>query len=248
MFFYQTMNYYRRHQKNNRLFIYYVFLGAIFALFLWLFMKIKFSLSWMVYWQEWSYFIVFETLLYSYVTMILRENELKLRLLEFANHDALTKAQNFAAYTSEIKHLFDTYRDNNLNLSMMMFDIDHFKEVNDTYGHLAGDKILKHTVDVVQTIINENDPKIKLYRTGGEEFNVLFPDYDLNAAKVIVNQIFSAINHLGIDINGKKIYISISVGLSAISNDDVLPNDFYNRVDNRLYHSKRNGRMQITAE
>lgn len=131
---------------------------------------------------------------------------------------------------------------------MMMFDIDHFKEINDTYGHLAGDKILQHTVEVVQTIIDANDPKIKLYRTGGEEFNVLFPDYDLDSTEIIVNQVFSAINHLGVDINGQKVYVSISVGVSEISSDDVLPNDFYNRVDNRLYHSKRNGRMRITAD
>lgn len=130
---------------------------------------------------------------------------------------------------------------------MMMFDIDHFKHVNDTYGHLAGDKVLQHVADVAQTIIDANDPKVKFYRTGGEEFNVVFPGYDLESTKDIVDEIFMALNHLPIDINGKKIYISISMGVSSLSAKDIQPNDLYSRVDGNLYHSKNNGRTQITA-
>ncbi|WP_119326865.1 GGDEF domain-containing protein [Companilactobacillus musae] len=247
MCFYMTLNHFRRSQKNQYSFIYYITPAIFFGAMLWLFMKIKFNFSWTTYIEEWFYFILFDVLLYSYVNMILRDSKLKLHLLEFANHDALTKTQNYAAYSSQIKYLFENSTNNKLHLSMMMFDIDHFKSINDTYGHLAGDKVLQHVVDVVQTVIDANDPKVKLYRTGGEEFNIIFPGYDLNSTKPVVREIFMSLNHLPVEIDGKLIHISISVGVSTLSSEDVEPSDFYTRVDGNLYHSKRNGRMQITA-
>lgn len=227
--------------------MYYILVGTFFSSLLWMFMKIKFNLTWSTYLEEWSYVIIFDTLLYSYVGMILRDSQLKLHLLEFANHDALTKTQNYAAYSSQIKYLFNDCANNKLHLSMMMFDIDHFKSINDTYGHLAGDQILQHVVDVAQTVIDANDPKVKLYRTGGEEFNILFPGYDLAATESIVREIFLALNHLTVNINDQTIRMSISVGVSTISSQDTNPIDFYKRVDTNLYYSKKNGRMQITT-
>lgn len=249
--FYEVLSHIRRQQHNDHPFYIYMVSGIFFGGLLWFFMKIKFGFSWQTYYEEWLYLAIFEMLLYSYVGMILRDSNLKMRLLEFANHDSLTKTENYAAYVSEIRNLFDASFQSNLSLSMMMFDIDHFKQVNDTYGHLAGDKVLRHTADVVQTILDENDPKVKLYRTGGEEFNVIFPSYDLSATEPIVRQIFMALNHLNIDLDdkaGNSISITVSVGVSTISKEDLNPNDFYSRVDGNLYHSKKNGRKQITAK
>ena len=246
--FYTTLNRFRRYQKNDHPFIYYIVPGIFFGAILWLTMKIKFSFSWSTYWGELSFLITFEILLYSYVTMILRDSELKLHLLEFANHDALTKTENYAAYTTEIKYLFASSKENNIKLSMMMFDIDHFKLFNDNYGHLSGDKVFQQVVDVAQTVIDENDPRVKLYRTGGEEFNILFPGYDLNSTKVIVNQIFAVVNNLDIRLTNKTIPVSISVGVSALEDTDEIPNDFYKRVDSNLYYSKKHGRKQITSK
>jgi len=246
--FYTTLNRFRRYQKNTHPFIYYIVPSSFFGAILWLTMKIKFALSWTTYSEELAFLIIFQILLYSYVTMILRDSELKMHLMEFANHDALTKTENYAAYTSEIKYLFNNSKESNLDFSMMMFDIDHFKLVNDTYGHLSGDKVLQQVVDVAQTVIEENDPRVKLYRTGGEEFNILFPGYDLNSTQVIVNQIFTSVNNLDVKITNNKIPISISVGVSTLSDVDKLPNDFYKRVDANLYYSKKHGRMQVTSK
>ncbi|CAJ1194204.1 hypothetical protein CPEBRM1_ABPJDJAI_01554 [Companilactobacillus paralimentarius] len=244
---YESFNHIRRMQEENHRFIRYMMVGIVYGGLMWFFVMVKFNLTLSTFYEEWFYLVIFEILLYSYVNMILRDSKLKIHLLEFANHDALTKAENYAAYMTEIQYEFESCQRNKLHLSMMMFDIDHFKHVNDTYGHLAGDKVLQHVADVAQTVINANDPKVKFYRTGGEEFNVVFPGYDLESTKDIVNEIFVALNHLPIDINGKKIYISISMGVSTVSSKDVQPNDLYSRVDDNLYHSKNNGRMQITA-
>ncbi|WP_262341749.1 GGDEF domain-containing protein, partial [Lactiplantibacillus plantarum] len=197
---------------------------------------------------EYGYLMIFAGLLYAYVNMLTQDSEIKLRLAQFASHDALTETENFAAYTEHIKYLFDDSAKNNLNLSMMMFDIDHFKHVNDTYGHLAGDRVLQEVAATVTTVLAANDEKVKLYRTGGEEFNVLFPGYDLASTKVIVRQVFEAVNHLVVKYEDEEINVSISVGVSTLHQADGSPIDLYNRVDQNLYFSKRHGRMRVTVE
>ena len=249
IFFYWSMNYvYKWSQKHNYVFLVYFTTGTFFGMILWFLVKIKFSLSWYIFIQEISYFLVFQALLYSYIRMLNKNQRLESNLARSAHHDALTQAKNYVAYMTEVSDLFQNSHNNKLHLSMMMFDIDHFKHINDTYGHLAGDKVLQHVVDVVQTVIDENDSRIQLYRTGGEEFNVLFPSYDLEETQKVVPQIFDALNHLGVDFNGQHIDFTVSIGVSEVSKKDDDPNDFYKRVDANLYHSKDNGRMQITAK
>ncbi|AVK63734.1 GGDEF domain-containing protein [Lactobacillus sp. CBA3606] len=249
MVFFLVLNYIRiRFQSRHDAWLIYMLVGLPFGGLLWFWMKLKFELSWSTFFQEWLYLAIFELLLYAYVTMLTRDSQFKLRLAQYASHDALTQTENFAAYTGEIKYLFDDSSKNHLKLSMMMFDIDHFKQVNDTYGHLAGDRVLQHVADVVQTVIDANDSQVKLYRTGGEEFNVLFPGYDLASTNQVVRQIFGALNHLTVNFGNQQIPISISVGVSTLTVADATPTDFYNRVDHNLYHSKRHGRMQITTD
>ncbi|RRK09322.1 diguanylate cyclase [Lactiplantibacillus garii] len=244
-----TMNFLRVWLVKKRYaWAYYLLTVSAYGAILWLFVKVKFAFSWDIYWQELLYLEVFTILLYAYVNMITKDSELKVQLTQFANHDALTRAENYAAYTAQIKYLFADSAKNNLSLSMMMFDIDHFKAVNDTYGHLAGDRVLQQATTIVQTVLDANDPQVKLYRTGGEEFNVLFQGYDLASTKTIVDQIFAAINHLVVKYNDQQIHVSISVGVAQLHPGDADPQAFYNRVDQNLYYSKRHGRMQITAK
>lgn len=247
--FFWSMNYLRLWvPKHKHSWLYYYGAIAFYGGFLWWLIKTKYSLDWDTTLQEYVYLMIFAGLLYAYVNMLTQDSEIKLRLAQFASHDALTETENFAAYTEHIKYLFDDSAKNNLNLSMMMFDIDHFKQVNDTYGHLAGDRVLQEVAATVKTVLEANDEKVKLYRTGGEEFNVLFPGYDLASTRVIVRQVFDAVNHLVIKYEDQEIVVSISVGVSTLHQADGSPVDFYNRVDQNLYFSKRHGRMRVTFE
>lgn len=247
--FFWSLNYLRLWvQKHAHSWLYYYGTVGFFGGMLWWLIKIKYTLSWENTLQEYGYLLIFAGLLFAYVNMLTQDSEIKLRLARFASHDALTQTENFAAYTEHIKYLFDDSTANNLNLSMMMFDIDHFKHVNDTYGHLAGDRVLQEVSETVQTVLSENDPKVKLYRTGGEEFNVLFPGYDLISTRAIVRQIFAAVNHLVVKYGDQEIAVSISVGVSTLHQADDSPVDFYNRVDQNLYFSKRHGRMRVTVD
>ncbi|MFC6163617.1 GGDEF domain-containing protein [Lactiplantibacillus dongliensis] len=214
---------------------------------LWYWMKLKYQLSWRMLTLQWLYLVVFAILLYSYVIMLTRDSELKQRLKRFASHDSLTQTANFAAYVEVGDCWFAKCKRTDQPLTMMMFDIDHFKQINDTHGHLAGDDVLQQVVATVQTVLDETDPRIRLFRTGGEEFNLLFSDYHLAATQPIVAQIFSAVNHLQVVADGLQIAPTISVGVSELQGVDHELIDLYNRVDRNLYHSKRNGRMQITS-
>ncbi|MFC6182568.1 GGDEF domain-containing protein [Lactiplantibacillus daowaiensis] len=215
---------------------------------LWFWMKLKYQFSWMTFRLEWLYYIVFVILLYLYVTMLSHDSELRQQLEWSANHDSLTTTQNFAAFTESLTYYVNKGRHHHQPLTMMMFDIDHFKQMNDTYGHSAGDQVLKQVVDVAQTVLDVNDSHVKLYRTGGEEFNVLFPNYDLATARPIVDQIFNAINHTPIRFGQQQLALSISVGVTAWSANDATARAFYERVDQHLYYSKQHGRMQITSD
>ena len=236
-----------RFQGTRHAVIPYLAIILPFGGLLWFWMKLKFGFSWGTLGEEWLYLMIFETLLYIYVSMLSHDAALKIQLAKFASHDALTQTGNFAAYTEDIERLFRRSSQRGQALSMMMFDIDHFKAINDTYGHSIGDNVLREVAATVQTVLAANDPHVKFYRTGGEEFNLLFPGYDVDATKTIVDQIFTAINHLEVPAGDDVVRLSVSVGVSAITTDDKAPMDFYNRVDRNLYHSKRHGRMQITV-
>ena len=77
---------------------------------------------------------------------------------------------------------------------------------------------------------------------------MIFPGYDLDEARPIAEQVFTAINHIAVPVDSHQIQLSISVGLSELTADDQTPTDFYQRVDNNLYASKQHGRMRITAQ
>ncbi|WP_125591155.1 GGDEF domain-containing protein [Companilactobacillus jidongensis] len=249
MAFFWVLNVVRvKYRDHHFAFTNYMLTGVMFGGILWFWMVLKFHISWITFVQEWIYLIIFEILLYMYIAMLSQDSAIKLRLARLASHDTLTDTENFSAYTDDIRYLFNQSRKNNEPLSMMMFDIDHFKHVNDTYGHMAGDRVLQHASMVVQTVLDENDSNVSFYRTGGEEFNIIFPGYEIDDTWSIVNQIFIAINHMKVHSDTNQIGISISVGVSEVSSDDKSTIDFYNRVDQNLYHSKRNGRMQITVD
>ncbi len=215
---------------------------------LWLWMKWKFALSLTTFAQEWLYLTIFDVLMYSYTAMLSRDSRTKSHLVRLASHDSLTGILNYETYRQDIHTLFSRSQSEQRPLAMMMFDIDHFKLVNDTYGHAAGDQVLRALVQTVARIIHEADPKIKFYRTGGEEFVLILPEYSLTQCNQLAQRIFAAVDQMTITLDAKqKLKIAISMGISCVSEADQTSLDFYNRVDHNLYYSKKNGRHQITS-
>ncbi|MCV3763199.1 GGDEF domain-containing protein [Companilactobacillus farciminis] len=246
--FYQALNYIKNHTKNKFPFFQYLIVSVLYGSIYWFFAKLKFNISNPIFIQQLISLFVMELFTIGYIAVLFSDLESRASLFRDATHDKLTHAFNYDAFDIDLRAIFKEEHQTDTKFTMMMFDIDHFKNVNDTYGHLAGDEVLKEVVHTVQNVLKQSDPKIKLYRTGGEEFNVIFPNYKVEETTDIIKRIFSAINSTPVHLKEKDIHITASFGVSEISPHDVSITDFYSRVDKALYHSKQNGRNEITIQ
>jgi len=128
--------------------------------------------------------------------------------------------------------------------TILMLDIDHFKAVNDTFGHSVGDEALKETVSVIQNALRDEDT---LGRLGGEEFAVMFPQTDTQGASLVAERIRASIAEIVIDTPIEPLSFTMSIGVSESANDDVTVDDALNRADKALYKAKEQGRNRVVC-
>jgi len=126
-------------------------------------------------------------------------------------------------------------------LSIALIDIDHFKQINDRYGHLFGDKVLMRCAELFRGTL---PPSADIGRWGGEEFIVLFPKTDQNSAKAYIETIQKALEKLDLDMENK---ITISAGVSQYRPKDTL-HTMIDRADHALYKAKSSGRNRVITE
>jgi diguanylate cyclase (GGDEF)-like protein len=131
-----------------------------------------------------------------------------------------------------------------LQCGLLGLDLDHFKRVNDTWGHAAGDAVLCHLVNLVQGLIRSTD---LLGRTGGEEFSVLLPDTAPEAVLAMAERLRQAVARSPVDFEGQRINISLSIGASLIVAADADPDAVLARADEALYAAKEGGRNTVRA-
>ncbi len=164
--------------------------------------------------------------------------ELEEKLTKLSITDPLTGIFNRnkmnEALTNEINRVSRHYSD----MTLMMFDIDHFKRVNDTYGHDTGDKVLKGVVRIADNIIRKTDT---LARWGGEEFMLLLPVTDIERGKMIAERIRLSIEQKIFPDVGR---VTCSFGIGQYNTNESMET-FINRVDSALYEAKRSGRNRI---
>ncbi|UNJ95812.1 diguanylate cyclase [Bacillus mycoides] len=173
---------------------------------------------------------------------ILQSNELFQTMKHCATIDALTNLGNVRQFDFEMNRHIDSKHMKNDSLCLLLIDIDHFKYVNDTYGHPAGDEVLKQ----LGRILLENAPFPNLvFRKGGEEFALLLPKKRVAFGTRIGEQIRLAVEKHSFQLqNGEKIKITVSVGLSEYKKS---PEQFIQSADDALYYSKRNGRNKVSS-
>ena len=158
-----------------------------------------------------------------------------------ALRDALTELPNRAAYDDCIEAEFSRWRRHGRPLSLAIIDIDYFKAVNDTLGHLRGDKVLKLVAREVSRKVRNED---FVARYGGEEFVVIMPETDLHAANAAMEKVRAAIEACPFNFNQKRIPITASFGIAAFVEGDEIVTCF-ERADKALYKAKENGRNRI---
>lgn len=164
-----------------------------------------------------------------------------------AGYDALTNTRNFANFTRDLAAIYTAARRENHSFSLVTFDIDHFKQVNDQYGHPAGNTVLVGVAQMMQATLDRSRLTGKLYRTGGEEFCLLFPND--SAAKVLplVEALHKRLRVTSFRTGDEVIKITLSCGMTDLRGDDVSGDTLYKRADTYLYQSKQRGRDRITV-
>ena len=157
--------------------------------------------------------------------------------------DSLTGVHSRLAYEERLEEEFKRWKRFSQPLTLVIWDVDYFKKVNDEFGHLAGDKALKIIATVLNSRMRETD---FIGRLGGEEFISIFPGTNQDDAMRLADEIRQAVPDSGFNYNGKALEITISCGLSEFREGDN-PQTVFKRADAALYTAKSNGRNRCCA-
>lgn len=169
------------------------------------------------------------------------------RLNELVYRDGLTGLYNHRYFHEALNNEFLRAKRYRSSLSLIIFDIDHFKLVNDSYGHPAGDLVLMNLAKAINTAIRPSDI---VARYGGEEFAVILPETGVAGAKVFAARLRRCIEGIATKLDNQAIYITISAGISSTSADDtpdISKKQLLEAADRALYCAKNNGRNQIST-
>jgi diguanylate cyclase len=161
-----------------------------------------------------------------------------------AYNDALTGIPNRMAFDERIDHEFQRWQRYNNKLTLCLVDIDKFKNVNDTYGHKAGDIVLRTIAEKCASKVRKSD---FFCRYGGEEFALILPETDLSAAITVAETIRESIEKCSFQYGEQSVGITISCGLAEVKGKDSLDTVF-KRADRALYKAKDSGRNRCISE
>jgi diguanylate cyclase (GGDEF)-like protein len=172
-----------------------------------------------------------------------------LNLMQEVDTDALTGVYNRNSFNKVVEDVYGFYSTADAPLTMVMFDIDHFKEFNDTYGHQIGDEVLRRVAHRFSFDLVEKQGHGQLFRVGGEEFAIIFRGREAAECAKLMIEIRNDLVKETVKVSGQKsVGITISIGLSELRPTDSDFQMFYKRVDDYLYQSKRHNRNSITVE
>ena len=179
---------------------------------------------------------------YSYQDNI--ENVFHKELYRMAVVDALTGAFNKRFFEERVKEEFSYCLRNKVPLSLLMFDIDHFKKCNDTYGHPAGDYILGKIAAIAKSVIRSEDV---FARYGGEEFVMILKSTDAPGAIILAERLRSQIEESPFEFEGKTLKVTVSIGLATLTDGNfTLWEEMLKLADTLLYRSKDQGRNRVS--
>jgi diguanylate cyclase (GGDEF)-like protein len=195
--------------------------------------------------DSWFGLIHFGTLVYAIATalfmVVMCKERLELGFIKAAQSDALTGIANRGAFFAGAERLLVRCRANGTPLSVIVFDLDRFKSINDTHGHAIGDRVLGLFVEAARSVLRPND---FFGRHGGEEFAVVLPGATIETAYVIAERIRHAFDESCRDVDGLQLYTTVSAGVAAASPSASF-GDAMEAADRALYRAKNRGRNRV---
>lgn len=190
---------------------------------------------------------IFSTIFPMIALFILYTNDiytLHYRLKKEANTDSLTKIMNRRAMFASGEKIYKKALKSEDSFSLLLLDIDHFKNINDTYGHPIGDMLLVSLVNRIQLQL----PKNAIFaRYGGEEFAILLENTTLEESEELAKRLLISIRNHPFEINKLHIPVTVSIGHSIYSKDFISYDDMLCCTDNALYKAKENGRNRVVS-
>jgi diguanylate cyclase (GGDEF)-like protein len=171
------------------------------------------------------------------------ENAYHLAIYELVAKDGLTEIYNKRKYEEEVQREFDRAKRHQRPLSLIIFDLDEFKGINDTYGHLCGDFILKQVATLAKDLTRTEQT---LARVGGDEFVILSPETDAEGAQTLAHKLADRIAAFEHQYGDVKIGVSCSFGVSALTSEMKSHQALYQAADRALLRGKREGRRRVT--
>jgi diguanylate cyclase (GGDEF)-like protein len=158
--------------------------------------------------------------------------------------DGLTQIYNRRYFDEALEREFNRSKRYQRVLSIIVFDIDHFKQVNDTHGHLAGDGLLRQLASTVRARLRREDVYA---RTGGEEFGILLPEIPLDGARVTAEKVRRIVETMQVKFDKVIVPCTVSLGVTATDGTEASGTELYKRCDGNLYTAKNSGRNRVVG-
>ncbi|MGV2871198.1 GGDEF domain-containing protein [Colwellia sp. E150_009] len=187
--------------------------------------------------------LIFSTILLFFL-LFLRQFKVRKKLLLLSKTDSLTALLNRTGLFKEGNKLVKKAKEEQLELSVLLFDIDFFKLINEDFGHSVGDAVLKKIAELVSETMRSRDV---LARLGGEQFVAILPSSDLDHAKAIAVRVLEKIAQYNFNKLGVKRTITLSLGVANIKNTNAAFDDILHAADLAMYQAKAQGRNQVVS-
>lgn len=180
---------------------------------------------------------------YRAVRMLKEHQMMEEKLNFFANTDTLTQLCNRRRFMDRLDNEISRFLRYNHPASLIIFDIDHFKKVNDTHGHQAGDEVLREVAQSCKAVLRDND---LIARYGGEEFIVFLPETDKEHAMQVAEKLRTTVEDIRLRHDDSKLKVKISVGVAPFPGSNTVTKDeVIRQADAALYEAKNSGRNRV---
>jgi diguanylate cyclase (GGDEF)-like protein len=166
------------------------------------------------------------------------------QLQDLASHDPLTRVLNAGAYYRACDQQIHASQRANQSFAVLFIDLDHFKSINDTYGHAIGDEVLRAVAQTLQNTVRRSDI---VGRIGGEEFSVFLPNTQMLGAQQLAETLRLAIESIHIEVAGVRLKITASIGVAAKRYEQETMQAIQQHADQAMYEAKRGGRNRVST-